>query len=36
LTLAMAVLVTVYGLAAAGCGSYGSQPSTSSTPNGAY
>jgi hypothetical protein len=34
--LVMAVALMAFNLVAAGCGSSGSQPSTNSTPNGAY
>jgi hypothetical protein len=34
--LAVAVVLTVFCLVTAGCGSSGNQPSTNSTPNGAY
>jgi hypothetical protein len=34
--LAVAVVFMVVGLVAVGCGSSGSQPTTNSTPNGAY
>lgn len=36
LALAFAVLVTMYGLVAVGCGSSGTQPGPGSTPNGGY
>jgi hypothetical protein len=34
--LVMAVVLMMFNLVAAGCGSSGSQPSTNSTPNGGY
>jgi hypothetical protein len=34
--LAVTMALMVFGLLTAGCGSSGNQPSTNSTPNGAY